>query len=73
MVEAYFAGDLSLDELHAWLVDITWDKPSAPQLAHDAEHVIAEATTLPEVRSNLDAELAQLVGDAAALPTRIST
>lgn len=44
-IEAYVEGKADIETLQAALIDATWDNPDAPQLALEAEHLIAETTS----------------------------
>ena len=44
-IEAFLKGRLDLDALQDELVQVTWDNPEAPEVALDAELLIAEATS----------------------------
>ena len=56
-IEAYLAGDGTLDDLQVRLVNHTLDMPEPPRLAVDAEFLIGEATsgnlTLPDLNAEL--------------------
>jgi hypothetical protein len=43
-IEAYVDHRISLDELQSELIDVTWDNASPPDLALEAELLIAEGT-----------------------------
>ena len=44
-IEAFLDGASELDALQDELIEVTWDKPDAPEVALEAELLIAEATS----------------------------
>jgi hypothetical protein len=64
VIGAYLDGTLDLDELQGVLVGMTWDNPDAPELALQAELLIAEATSGQRNANDLRTGLAEALRQA---------
>ena len=65
-IEAFLQGGLDLDALQDELVQVTWDNPDAPEVALEAELLIAEATSGDRSENDLREALSAAVRRAYA-------
>lgn len=65
-IEAFLQGGLSLDALQDELVQVTWDNPEAPEVALEAELLIAETTSGDRSEKDLREALGAVVRRAYA-------
>jgi hypothetical protein len=65
-IEAFLEGVSDLDALQGDLVQITWDNAEAPEVALEAELLIAETTSGDRTEESLREALAETVRKAYA-------
>jgi hypothetical protein len=56
-LQAYLRGAMTLSDLRTKLSDSTWDRPDAPQVAHDLERIIDDALDGHATPQELETEL----------------